>query len=102
MPCLLSSLCIELLGPCGCRLLSNHSKFRVQEMADGQQPAPCFAATFFTDDIDDASVVSTFSASSNGQLERTAAAGTGETAAIAGFQGLLLSAEHTCIWRLGH
>jgi len=69
-----------------------------QEMADGQQSAPCFAATFFTDDIDDASVVSTFSASSNGQLERTPTSMTGETAAKAGFQGLVLSAEHTNIW----
>lgn len=80
----------------------SHSHFRAQEMADGQQSAPCFAATFFTDDIDDASVVSTFSASSNGQLERTPTAMTGETAAKAGFQGLVLSAEHTNIWRLGH
>lgn len=80
----------------------SHSHFRAQEMADGQQSAPCFAATFFTDDIDDASVVSTFSASSNGQLERTPTSMTGETAAKAGFQGLVLSAEHTNIWRLGH
>lgn len=70
-----------------------------QEMADGQS-APCFAATFFTDDIDDASVVS-WTGTSASQLERTPA-GTGETAAKAGFHqvftGLVLSAEHTDIW----